>query len=201
MELTIAELKEDMWCSEPVIGYGLVEPPQFFMEGYNRVPEDVKDLAAGKNYAADLPKLEVGKYKGMVSAPLSEVNFEPDLVIIYANPAQLSLLLLGREYEDGHDLVCHLSSHAACVYAAVPVMVNQQCQVALPCRGDRYRAGAGDNEIIFSAPIGKLESLMTGLRHVEKSGSKFPRNIQMRIEPEQRESYTKLSKMIGIIKE
>jgi hypothetical protein len=80
-------------------------------------------------------------------------------------------------------------------------MVNQQCQVALPCRGDRYRAGAGDDEIIFSAPTGKLESLMAGLRHVEKSGSKFPRNIQMRIEPEQRESYTKLSRMIGIIKE
>jgi len=111
------------------------------------------------------------------------------------------LLLLGREYENGHDLACHLSSHAACVYAAVPVVKNHQCQVALPCRGDRYRAGAGDNEIIFSAPAGKLESLMAGLRHVEQSGSKFPRTIQMRIEPEQRESYTKLSKMIGIIKE
>ena len=198
---TVAELKEDMWCSEPVIGYGLVEPPSFFMEGYNRVPEDVKDLTAGKNYAADLPKLEVGKYIGVVTAPLTTVNFKPDVVIIYANPAQLSLLLLGREYEQGHDLMCHLSSHAACVYSTVPVVTNQQCQVALPCRGDRYRAGAADNEMIFSTPTAKLESLMTGLRHVEKSGSKFPRNIQMRIEPEQRETYTKLAKMIGVIKE
>ncbi|MHA1410678.1 MAG: DUF169 domain-containing protein, partial [Candidatus Odinarchaeia archaeon] len=30
---TIAMLKEDMWCFEPVVGFGLAEPPKFFLEG------------------------------------------------------------------------------------------------------------------------------------------------------------------------
>ncbi len=27
---TIAMLKEDNWCFEPVVGYGLAEPPEYF---------------------------------------------------------------------------------------------------------------------------------------------------------------------------
>lgn len=41
---TIAMFKEDMWCFEPVVGYGWADPPQYFLEGYNRFPRDVKDL-------------------------------------------------------------------------------------------------------------------------------------------------------------
>ena len=195
---TIAMFKEDMWCFEPVVGYGWARPPQYFLEGYNRFPQDVKDLAAGSNYASDFPRLEVGSYTGVVSAPLTTVNFEPDLVMLYCNSAQLSLLLLGREYKDGHDLKCSLSSHAACVYAVVPVIKSGKCQVSIPCRGDRYSALAGDDEIIFTVPTHKLEDLLVGLRHVEKYGSKLPRNPHMSREPEFSESYMKIARMLGM---
>jgi uncharacterized protein (DUF169 family) len=193
---TIAMFKEDMWCFEPVVGYGWVEPPPYFLEGYNRFPQDVKDLEAGKNFVSDFPCFAVGHYTGIVSAPLTKVSFEPDLVIIYCNSAQLSLLLLGREYKDGHDLKCHLSSHAACVYSVVPAIKSGKCQVAVPCRGDRYSALAGDDEIIFTVPVTKIEDLLAGLRHVEKYGSRLPRNPQMRREPELPESYTKIMEML-----
>jgi uncharacterized protein (DUF169 family) len=195
---TLAMFKEDMWCFEPVVGYGWVKPPQHFREGYNRFPQDVRDLEAGRNYVSDLPSLTVGKYTGVVSAPLATVSFEPDLVMLYCNSAQLSLLLLGREYKDGHDLKCSLSSHAACVYSIVPVIKSGQCQVAVPCRGDRYSALAGDDEIIFSLPTAKLEDLLTGLRHIEKYGSRLPRNPQMRREPDLPESYRQIAKMLGM---
>jgi uncharacterized protein (DUF169 family) len=44
---TIAVFKEDMWCFEPIVGYGWAEPPQYFLEGHNRFPQDVKDLESG----------------------------------------------------------------------------------------------------------------------------------------------------------
>jgi len=31
---TVAVLKEDNWCWAPLIGYGLVEPPDIFLEGH-----------------------------------------------------------------------------------------------------------------------------------------------------------------------
>jgi len=194
---TVAMFKEDMWCFEPVVGYGWAEPPQYFLEGHNRFPEDVKDLEAGKNYASDFPRLDVGRYTGVVSAPLARTTFKPDLAMIYCNSEQLSLLLLGREYIHGHHLSCHLSSHAACVYSVVPAIQEKKCQVALPCRGDRYSALAGDDEIIFTVTMEKIEDLIEGLRHVEKYNSRLPKSPRMVREPEREESYAKISKMVG----
>lgn len=195
---TIAMFKEDMVCFEPVVGYGWAAPPTHFLEGHNRFPEDVKDLEAGRNFVDDFPRLAVGKYTGVVSAPLATANFEPDLVMIYCNSTQLGLLLLGKEYQDGHDLKCNLSSHAACVYSVVPVIEGKDYQVSVPCRGDRYIALAGDDEIVFSVATNKLEDLLAGLRHVKKYGSKLPRNPQMNRSPVVPESYKKIAKMLGM---
>ena len=98
---TIAMLKEDQWCFEPVTGFGLAEPPERFLQGYNRYPRDVATLKAGENYASEFPCLEVGRYVGIVAAPLMTTNFEPDLVVIYCDSAQLCLLLLGIEHKEG----------------------------------------------------------------------------------------------------
>jgi len=199
--MLVAMLKEDMWCFEPVVGYGLTEPPQYFLEGHNRFPQDVETLEVGRNYASDFPRLPVGKYIGVLSAPLRTANFEPDLVMIYCDSAQLSLLLLGREYKEGHDLKCSLSSHAACVYSVVPVIQTGECRVAIPCRGDRYFAIAGDDELVFAIPRHKLEDLIVGLRYLETTGSKLPRNYHMRPEPEMPESYAKIARMVGMLEE
>ena len=51
----IALLKEDMWCPEPIICYGLVEPPQYFLDGNMNFLEEekvryVKNQEAAKNF-------------------------------------------------------------------------------------------------------------------------------------------------------
>lgn len=180
--IAMAMLAKDMWCCEPVIGYGLGEAPAEFIEGHNRYnpyPRDVVSLEAGKNYAEEFPMLKTGKYVGIVSAPLRTANFEPDAVMLYCDSAQLGLILLAREAKDGRHLKCELSSHAACVYGVVPAMLKGQCHVAVPCRGDHYAAMAGDEEMIFTVPKEKLEELMEGFRFVEKFGSKLPRSYKL----------------------
>jgi len=193
-------LKEDHWCFEPVVGYGLGEPPEYFLQGHNRYPRDVETLEAGKNYALEFPRLRVGKYVGTVSAPLRATNFEPDIVMIYCDSSQLCLLLLGREYREGYNLKCALSGHAACVYGVIPAVQSGECQVAVPCRGDHYRAMAGDDEMIFTVPRGKLEDLMLGLRRIETTGSKLPQGYSSLPEYPLQESYKKIAQMMGYIK-
>ena len=197
---TVAMLKEDMECFEPVVGYGIEEPPQYFLEGNNRYPLDVLSLEAGSNYAHEFPRLQYGKYIGVVSAPLANTVFEPDVIAIYCNSEQLSLLLLGRECKDGFNLKCSLSSHAACVYAVVPTIQSGNYQVAVPCRGDRYFYGiAGADEMIFAAPKDRLEELMTGLRYVHESGSRLPRAYGKGPPKYEGESpYVKIGRMLGM---
>jgi uncharacterized protein (DUF169 family) len=112
---TVAQLFEDNWCPEPVIGFGLAKAPQFFLDGHNRYPSGVASLEAGANWAQEFPRLEDGEYIGLVSAPLKTASFEPDVAVIYCNSAQLLRLLLGIAYEDGGDITTVLGGHSACV--------------------------------------------------------------------------------------
>jgi uncharacterized protein (DUF169 family) len=195
----VAMLKEDMWCFEPVVGYGLAEAPSYFLEGHNRFPDDVTTLEAGRHYAEQFPRLELGRYIGVVSAPLKTSDFEPDLVLIYCDSAQLSLLLLARECKEGYNLKCALSSHAACVYAVVPALQNGQCQVAVPCRGDHYVAMAGDDEMIFTIPRDRLEDLIAGLSYVSRTGSRLPTGYALLPEYPLPGSYEKIARIIGYL--
>jgi uncharacterized protein (DUF169 family) len=45
--LTVAQMKEDMWCFEPVVGFGFARPPQRFLDGHNRYPASARTLEAG----------------------------------------------------------------------------------------------------------------------------------------------------------
>ena len=195
---TIAMLKEDMWCFEPIIGFGLGEPPREFLEGHNRFPLSAMTLEAGKKWAQSFPCLKVGEVLGIVSAPLEKSNFEPDVVIIYCDPAQLTQILLAKNCMDGEDVNCTLSGHAACVYAIVPILKHKQCLVTSPCRGDRRIAMAQHTEIIFSAPPEMITDLTKALIYLEERGEGFPWKIELKPEPKLGESYIKIGRIMGI---
>jgi len=192
----MAMVLEDHWCPEPVMGYGLQEAPEYFMEGHNRYPRDVSTPEAGRVYAEELPKLPTGQYAGILSAPLHSTTFEPDVITVYCIPAQLSMLLLGREYKDGHNLTCDLSSHAACVYGVVPTLLNGKSHIGIPCRGDRYAAMAEDDEMVYSMTPKEFEELMVALRHLETTGSAYPKGYRMRFEYPLPTAYEEIARMM-----
>jgi uncharacterized protein (DUF169 family) len=196
---TVAMLKEDNWCWGPLIGYGLVEPPDFFLEGQIFYPHMVANLEAAKNLAKKFPRFEYGKYVGIVSAPLKTANFEPDLVMTYSNTSQLRSLLLAMKYKEGYQVTSTFDPIDSCVFSVVPVILTGQCQITLPDPGDYERALAGEDEIIFSVPRDKMEDLMLGLRHFEERGLGYTHFIQeMRPDFPQPEFYKKLFKQWGL---
>jgi len=195
----VAQLFEDMWCPEPVIGFGLAEPPQYFLEGHNRYPGGVKTLEMGANWAREFPRFEIGKYVGIVSAPLKTANFEPDLVMIYCNTDQLQKLILGLAYKasEGRDITALLGGHSACVYAVVPTIKEGKCQVSVPCGGDRRHAGAHEDEMIFSLPKEQLKDLLLGLIKTHASRARdLAKEPEYRLAP----SYVKMAKLMGMKK-
>jgi uncharacterized protein (DUF169 family) len=195
----MAMLREDMWCPEPVMGFGLQEPPEYFMQGNNRYPRDVSCPEAGQVYARELPKLPTGLYSGVLSAPLHSTPFEPDVITLYCIPAQLSTLLLGLEFKTGHNLNCDLSSHAACVYGVVPAITSGKAQIGIPCRGDRYSAMAEDDEMVLTITPGLLEELITALRYLETTGTRFPQGYRLRLEYPLPKAYKVMADMMGYL--
>ena len=195
---TMAFAKEDHWCYAPVIAFGLAKPPEFVLEGNMEYPTRIADLEAAKKAAREAAHLEYNKYEAIVSAPLKSATFEPDLVIIYCNSAQLRSLLSGMRYKKGYRVVTNMEPGGACVHATVPVILSGDCKVAVPCMGDRRFALAQDDEMIFSVPGEKLEDLMLGIRHFDEIHSEFPIKFEMRSEYPLLENYLKVGKMIGM---
>ncbi len=195
---SVAMLKEDMWCYVPVMAFGFAQFPEYYLEGHMGFPSKVSSLAAAKKMAHAFPRLEYGGYVGVVSAPLKAANFEPDLVVIYCNSVQLMSLLSGVKYREGHIVTSKLDPSAACVQCTVPALHSGDCQVSIPCLGDRRLAMAQDDEMIFSVPKERLEDLISGLRHSDEIGNGLPVKFEMRPDYPLSEGYAKMGKMLGM---
>jgi uncharacterized protein (DUF169 family) len=165
---TVALLKEDNWCWAPLIGYGLVEMPELFDEGDLFFPHFVESREAAKNLTEAFPRLEYGKYVGIVSAPLKMASFEPDLVLIYSNAAQLRSILLAVKYKEGALVPSLFDPIDSCVFSVVPVLQSGEYRITIPDPGEYERALTGEDLIIFSVPGGKVETLVQGLSHFEE---------------------------------
>lgn len=141
---TVAMLKEDHWCFAPLIAYGITEKP---------------DDPSVQRFVS-FPTFEMGKYVGMVTAPLKTASFIPDIVLIYSDSAQLRDLLSPSHFLGQEPVVDSHFFPPSCAYTIVPVMENGRYLVALPDPGEHMRALAGSDEVILSLPAAKLETLM-----------------------------------------
>jgi uncharacterized protein (DUF169 family) len=183
----IAMLKEDSWCWAPLVAYGLVD----WKAG--------ADIILPKGQAEMMPRLDESKYIGIVSAPLKTANFEPDLVLVYSNTAQLRNMIQVVKDREKTLVSSQFDPIDSCVYCVVPVILNGQYRITLPDPGECKRAMAGEDEIIFSIPREKLEMIVSGLRRAEekKRGYTHP-GLDLPADFPQPEFYTKLFKIWGL---
>jgi uncharacterized protein (DUF169 family) len=178
---TVAMFLEDHWCYAPIISYGLAEPPAGYLDGFTH-SFFICDKDAATKHARESSRLPVGRYAGMVLAPLSSAAFAPDLVMIYCTPAQLRHLLLSLRYLHGTEVTSTLDPIGSCVHSVVPSLLTGDCAVTVPDPGDFERAGATDDEMVLTVPATRLEELMTGVYHFEEMGLGF-RKFAMEMQP------------------
>jgi uncharacterized protein (DUF169 family) len=174
--LTVAMFLEDHWCFEPIISYGLVEPPEDYLEGRTN-SFFMADKKAAAEHARQMTRLPVGQYPGMVIGPLETADFEPDLVMIYCDTAQLRHLLLALRYLHGTQVISTLDPIGSCVHSVVPSLLHGDCKVTVPDPGDFERAGAQEDEMVLTVPASRLEELMQGVYHLEEIGMGYRRFV------------------------
>jgi uncharacterized protein (DUF169 family) len=165
----LAMFIEDHWCFEPIIGYGLVETPEDFLEGSGS-DFFIQDKEAAKERNNSIPILPYGKYAGMVLGPLHKANFVPDLTVIYCNATQLRHMLFCMLLKNGYRVTSILDPLWSCVHSVAPSLLTGECEVTVPDPGEFERGGVGDDEMMLSIPTGRMEELMYGVYHYDKMG-------------------------------
>ncbi len=197
---TIYMDKHSEWCWAPLIGLGLVECREG-SEAFDLVCRKLgfKDLDTAREFFAHFPMLPRNKYIGIVSAPLGLSTFEPDLVLIYCNNAQLRSLLWAVKSATGKIVTTQLDAIDSCIYACVPPLQTGEYRVTLPDPGEYERAAADENEIILSVPGNRLEELVTGLRPFYEMGMGYPQlSREMLFDFPRPDFYNSLFKIWGL---
>ncbi len=180
---TVAMLLEDNWCFAPPIAYGLVDRP------------DKPEYA----FFTDFPRFERGKYIGITSAPLRDTKFEPDLVIVYCNPAQLRVMMQPLHFGRQAGQVLYNFFPPVCASTIVTVMETGKFMVALPDPGEYMRALPAEDEIIISIPSARLAGLVQGARDLDERGLSYLKvNMEMKTDFEQPPMYRELFRQWGI---
>jgi uncharacterized protein (DUF169 family) len=118
-------------------------------------------------------------------SPLERTKVEPDVVLIYVNPAQMMRLIHGATQRTGKPLESRFSGRAAsCSEGVIGAYNDQEYKVVVPGNGDRVWASCQDNEMVMAVPAGKLADLVNGLEQTHRMGVRYPIPTYMKYEPE-----------------
>ncbi len=110
----------------------------------------------------------------IVISPLSEEKFEPDVVMIYANPAQIMMILCGLQKERYERFSFSFIGEGACADSLAQCYASGKPSVAIPCYGERMLGQVADDEIVIAIPPGEIIRAVSGIKKLYHIGFTYP---------------------------
>ena len=162
--------KDDHWCWNPIITYGMIDN-QTAKAGFHALAKVYGGDAASRDaYVDSFPTLPFGEYKGMLIAPLSKMELQPDVTMIYCKNDQLRVLLMAIETQTHKMLDSSFNSVDSCTYAAIPSMQSGDYRITIPDPGEYERALTPEDDIILTVPKQREEEFFAGVAQQLKMG-------------------------------
>ena len=197
---TIALTREDHVCSLGITAIGFDKPLPIYNVGTLCEGMYTETKQAGQRSEAAIDKFEVGRYSCLLVAPLDRANFEPHVVCVYANPAQVMRLVQASLWKNGGRLASSFEGRVVCADIIVTTMQTGEPQVILPCSGDRIFGQTQDHEMAFSIPWAKMEEIVEGLRGTHQGGIRYPITQFMEYEAKLPSRYMEVNKLWDVEK-
>jgi dephospho-CoA kinase len=168
-----ADLDDFLYSMCPSI-IGLTEVPELMKDGTFRSIVWTKTREDGKKYENSIPRLPAGKYQAVALAPLVYNPFDPDLVLIYANPAQMMILINGLQFEDYEVMQFSCVGESSCSDVIARCYLEGKPSLSIPCYGERRYGHAQDDELTMAIPAGMMDKALRGLEALYKRGIRYP---------------------------
>ncbi len=153
---------------------GLTDLPEVYKDGTFRSIVWTKTREDGQKYEHSIPRLPLGQYEAVALAPLVYNPFDPDIVLIYANPAQMMLLINALQFEDYEVMEFYCVGEGSCSDAIVRCYLRGKPSLTIPCYGERRYGHAQDDELVIALPASIMEKALRGLEALYKRGIRYP---------------------------
>jgi uncharacterized protein (DUF169 family) len=153
---------------------GLSELPEFVTDGSMRNVvwlEKKEDAALCESVIQRIP---YGKYRAFMLAPTAYDPFVPDIVLIYGNPAQMSLMVNAIQYDRFERLTFYSVGESSCSDVIGRCFVDRVPALSIPCYGERRYGHAADDELAIGLPAEDCARILTNLEKLYKKGIRYP---------------------------
>lgn len=153
---------------------GLNEFPEALVKGQMSEGIWCSELEDAKRYVANITKIPEGQHEAIVIAPLKHTKMEPDVVVIYGNPAQMMLIINGLQWKNYKKMKFECVGESSCSDAIPRCYLTGEPSLTIPCFGERRFAGVMDDELVLALPPALMEKLVEGLEALMKRGICYP---------------------------
>jgi dephospho-CoA kinase len=153
---------------------GLTEVPEYMKDGTFRSIVWTKSRADGEKYENSIPRLPSGRYQAVVMAPLVYNPFDPDIVLIYANPAQMMLLINSLQFENYEVMQFYCVGESSCSDAIARCYLSGKPALTIPCYGERRYGHAQDDELAIALPAEAMDRALRGMEALYTRGIRYP---------------------------
>ena len=196
----IALTREDHICSLGITALGFDRPTHLYTSGTLCEGSYTETKEAGQRSEAAVDKFKPGEYYCLLVCPLDKTTFEPHLVVIYANPAQVMRLAQAALWKRGGKLTSSFQGRIDCSEIIVTTMQSAEPQVILPCSGDRIFGQTQDHEMAFTIPWNRMEEILEGLKGTHQGGIRYPITQFMEYEAKLPPRYMEVNKLWDVQK-
>lgn len=133
-----------------------------------------KTKVDGKKFESSVPRIPTGKHKAISMAPLVYDPFEPDMALIYTNPAQMILLINALQFEDYERMQFYCVGESSCSDAIAQHYLTGKPSMTIPCYGERRYGHAQDDELVIALSPAHLEKVAKNLDELYERGIRYP---------------------------
>jgi dephospho-CoA kinase len=171
---TVGAVAEDFISPTCPSIIGLADTPPLFKDGTFRSIVWVKTRRDGMRYEESIQRLPMGKYKAVAVAPLVYNPFDPDIVLIYANPAQMMLLINSLQFEDYEVMNFFCVGESSCSDAIARCYLTGKPSLTIPCYGERRYGHAQDDDLVMALTPESVDKALRGMEALYRRGIRYP---------------------------
>lgn len=200
---TVGAKADDFLISTCPSIIGLADIPETHKDGTFRSIIWTSTKEEGSKYEAGIPRLPMGRYKAIAMAPLVYKPFDPDIVLIYANPAQIMLLINALQFYDYEVMEFYCVGESSCSDAIARCYLTGKPSLSIPCYGERRYGHAQDDEMVMAVPADKMNKALRGLEALYRRGVRYPishAGAELDVAPAFPVSYKELDNIMARIK-
>ena len=171
---TVGATKDDLISETCGSILGFCDIPEINKDGTFRSIIWVQKKEDGKRYEESIPRIPVGRYKAVALAPLVYNPFDPDIVLIYGNPAQIMLIMNALQFENYQVIHSYFVGETSCADAIARCYLDHKPYFTIPCYGERRYGHTQDDELVISIPENMMEKALRGLEALYRRGVRYP---------------------------